>query len=147
MRKEEHRRAWVRHGGLRSRTAGRRGDESTPGRPDRPPQGSLRAGRECRIVFRVSFSMGFLMEDRRRPRYAPITLRQARRARCARSERPDSLSKGSAMHSNRPNRNPQQVRSIIQSLGRSIDEARTRRLGPSLPNPTEPSRSMQDTRW
>jgi hypothetical protein len=51
------------------------------------------------------------------------------------------------MHSNRPNRNPQQVRSIIQSLGRSIDEARTRRLGPSLPNPTEPSRSMQDTRW
>lgn len=51
------------------------------------------------------------------------------------------------MHSNRPNRNPQQVRSIIQSLGRSIDEARTRRLGPPTPGPSDPIRAAQDTRW
>ena len=37
------------------------------------------------------------------------------------------------MNPNRPTRNAQQVRSIIQSMGRSIDEARSRRLGPSLP--------------
>jgi hypothetical protein len=37
------------------------------------------------------------------------------------------------MNPNRPTRNAQQVRSIIQNMGRSIDEARSRRLGPSLP--------------
>lgn len=36
------------------------------------------------------------------------------------------------MSSNRPSRNPQQMRSLIQNMGRSIDEARLRRLGPSL---------------
>lgn len=51
------------------------------------------------------------------------------------------------MHSNRPNRNPQQMRSIIQNLGRSIDEARTRRLGPGMPGPTEPARAAQDPQW
>ena len=39
----------------------------------------------------------------------------------------------SVMNPNRPTRNAQQVRSIIQNMGRSIDEARSRRLGPSLP--------------
>ena len=39
----------------------------------------------------------------------------------------------SVMNPNRPTRNAQQVRSIIQNMGRSIDEARTRRLGPSMP--------------
>ena len=37
------------------------------------------------------------------------------------------------MHSNRSTRNAQQVRSIIQNMGRSIDEARNRRLGPPAP--------------
>ncbi len=35
------------------------------------------------------------------------------------------------MSSNRNIRNPQQMRSLIQNMGRSIDEARSRRLGPS----------------
>ena len=35
------------------------------------------------------------------------------------------------MHANRPTRNATQVRSIIQNMGRSIDEARSRRLGPT----------------
>lgn len=35
------------------------------------------------------------------------------------------------MSSNRNIRNPQQLRSLIQNMGRSIDEARSRRLGPS----------------
>jgi len=43
------------------------------------------------------------------------------------------------MHSNRSTRNAQQVRSIIQNMGRSIDEARNRRLGPPAPQtPTAP---------
>ena len=43
------------------------------------------------------------------------------------------------MHSNRSTRNAQQVRSIIQNMGRSIDEARNRRLGPTTPQaPTAP---------
>ena len=33
------------------------------------------------------------------------------------------------MSSNRPTRNTQQMRSLIQNMGRSIDEARLRRLG------------------
>ena len=37
------------------------------------------------------------------------------------------------MNSPRPTRNIQQVRSIIQNMGRSIDEARNRRLGPDEP--------------
>jgi hypothetical protein len=36
------------------------------------------------------------------------------------------------MSSNRNIRNPQQMRSLIQNMGRSIDEARSRRLGPSI---------------
>ena len=39
------------------------------------------------------------------------------------------------MSSNRPSRNPQQMRSLIQNMGRSIDEARLRRLGPTLGTP------------
>jgi hypothetical protein len=35
------------------------------------------------------------------------------------------------MNPNRPSRNPQQMRSLIQNMGRSIDEARSRRLGPT----------------
>lgn len=35
------------------------------------------------------------------------------------------------MHGNRNNRNPQQLRALIQNMGRSIDEARTKRLGPA----------------
>ena len=34
------------------------------------------------------------------------------------------------MQNNRPNRSMQQVRTLLQTMGRSIDEARTRRLGP-----------------
>ncbi len=37
------------------------------------------------------------------------------------------------MHSNRTPRNAQQLRSIIQTMGRSIDEARSKRIGPSTP--------------
>lgn len=37
------------------------------------------------------------------------------------------------MHTNRTTRNSQQLRSIIQTMGRSIDEARTRRMGPAAP--------------
>jgi hypothetical protein len=50
------------------------------------------------------------------------------------------------MNPNRSARNPQQVRSIIQNLGRSIDEARTRRLGPTtLAAPSDRgSRSVLD---
>ena len=39
-------------------------------------------------------------------------------------------SRSDAMHPNRPTRNAQQVRTLIQNMGRSIDEARSRRLGP-----------------
>ena len=43
------------------------------------------------------------------------------------------------MHGNRNNRNPQQLRALIQNMGRSIDEARTKRLGPApAPQPTQP---------
>jgi hypothetical protein len=43
------------------------------------------------------------------------------------------------MHSNRSTRNAQQLRSLIQNMGRSIDEARTRRLGPTVPQaPSSP---------
>ncbi|MEY3022022.1 MAG: hypothetical protein RIS86_1220 [Planctomycetota bacterium] len=34
------------------------------------------------------------------------------------------------MQNNRPTRSMQQVRALLQTMGRSIDEARTRRLGP-----------------
>ncbi|MFM7051544.1 MAG: hypothetical protein ACKOYN_05335 [Planctomycetota bacterium] len=37
------------------------------------------------------------------------------------------------MNSPRTNRNVEQMRSIIQTMSRSIDEARNRRLGPSVP--------------
>lgn len=37
------------------------------------------------------------------------------------------------MSSNRNIRNPQQLRSLIQNMGRSIEEARSRRLGPQSP--------------
>lgn len=40
------------------------------------------------------------------------------------------------MHSNRNSRNPQQLRSLIQNMGRSVDEARARRLGPNTPAPS-----------
>jgi hypothetical protein len=46
------------------------------------------------------------------------------------------------MHSNRNIRNAQQLRSLIQNMGRSIDEARNKRLGPSAPQaPAAPTRS------
>jgi hypothetical protein len=45
------------------------------------------------------------------------------------------------MHSNRNQRNAQQLRSIIQTMGRSIDEARNRRIGPTTPQtPSAPAR-------
>lgn len=46
------------------------------------------------------------------------------------------------MHSNRNTRNTQQLRSLIQTMGRSIDEARSKRLGPTVPEtrPTAPAR-------
>lgn len=46
------------------------------------------------------------------------------------------------MHSNRNTRNTQQLRSLIQNMGRSIDEARTKRLGPVVPEsrPSAPAR-------
>jgi len=48
------------------------------------------------------------------------------------------------MHSNRNNRNSQQLRALIQNMGRSIDEARTRRLGPSTPQaPASPARPSE----
>lgn len=48
------------------------------------------------------------------------------------------------MHSNRHTRNAQQLRSLIQNMGRSIDEARTRRLGPSTPQaPLNPARAIE----
>jgi hypothetical protein len=40
----------------------------------------------------------------------------------------------SDMSSNGNIRNPQQLRSLIQNMGRSIDEARSRRLGPQSPS-------------
>jgi hypothetical protein len=52
------------------------------------------------------------------------------------------------MNSNRNNRNPQQLRSLIQNMGRSIDEARTRRLGPSsAPAPAAASSQSGDMRF
>ncbi len=39
------------------------------------------------------------------------------------------------MNTPRPNRNPQNMRTLIQDMGRSIDEARTRRLGPPMTSP------------
>lgn len=42
------------------------------------------------------------------------------------------------MSSNRNIRNPQQLRSLIQNMGRSIDEARSRRLGPQAGGGQEP---------
>lgn len=39
------------------------------------------------------------------------------------------------MHTNRNSRNPQQLRALIQNMGRSIDEARARRVGPETPKP------------
>ena len=39
------------------------------------------------------------------------------------------------MHTNRNSRNAQQLRSLIQNMGRSIDEARARRIGPDAPTP------------
>jgi len=46
------------------------------------------------------------------------------------------------MHSNRTNRNTQQLRALIQNMGRSIDEARNKRLGPTTPQaPAAPTRS------
>ncbi|MFM7261715.1 MAG: hypothetical protein ACKO3W_14045 [bacterium] len=39
------------------------------------------------------------------------------------------------MSSHRHTRNAQQMRSLIQNMGRSIDEARLRRLGPALSTP------------
>ena len=44
------------------------------------------------------------------------------------------------MNSPRPTRNIQQVRSIIQNMGRSIDEARNRRLGPNEADIATPAR-------
>ena len=44
------------------------------------------------------------------------------------------------MSSNRNIRNPQQLRALIQNMGRSIDEARSRRLGP--PGPSAPTQPM-----
>lgn len=44
------------------------------------------------------------------------------------------------MHTNRNSRNAQQLRSLIQNMGRSIDEARARRVGPDAPPATPPAR-------
>lgn len=44
------------------------------------------------------------------------------------------------MSSNRNIRNPQQLRALIQNMGRSIDEARSRRLGP--PSSTAPAQPV-----
>lgn len=43
------------------------------------------------------------------------------------------------MSSNRNTRNPQQLRALIQNMGRSIDEARSRRLGPDSPKQPLPA--------
>jgi len=43
------------------------------------------------------------------------------------------------MSSNRNIRNPQQLRALIQNMGRSIDEARSRRLGPDTPTQPAPA--------
>ncbi|MFM1821923.1 MAG: hypothetical protein RI967_189 [Planctomycetota bacterium] len=49
------------------------------------------------------------------------------------------------MHNNRPNRSMQQVRTLLQTMGRSIDEARNRRLGPDAPSDTAPSAASEAT--
>jgi hypothetical protein len=49
------------------------------------------------------------------------------------------------MSSNRNIRNPQQLRALIQNMGRSIDEARSRRLGPDTPAQPAPA-ARNDTR-
>ena len=49
------------------------------------------------------------------------------------------------MSSNRNIRNPQQLRALIQNMGRSIDEARSRRLGPDTPAQPAPV-ARNDTR-
>jgi hypothetical protein len=49
------------------------------------------------------------------------------------------MDEGSDMSSNRNIRNPQQLRSLIQNMGRSIDEARSRRLGPQSPVDQRPA--------
>ena len=52
------------------------------------------------------------------------------------------------MSSNRNTRNPQQLRALIQNMGRSIEEARTRRLGPpsSSPSPSVPAIAQTNAR-
>jgi hypothetical protein len=47
--------------------------------------------------------------------------------------------KEKTMHTNRNSRNAQQLRSLIQNMGRSIDEARARRMGPDTPTPNPPA--------
>ena len=63
-----------------------------------------------------------------------------RRVKTGRSTRPRASPTihGDSMTSNRPNRTTPNVRSIIANLGRSIDEARNRRLKPSEPIETAP---------
>lgn len=49
------------------------------------------------------------------------------------------------MTNHRNHGNPQQLRALIQNMGRSIDEARSRRLGPGSPPAPAPS-SQSDMR-
>jgi hypothetical protein len=55
---------------------------------------------------------------------------------------PSSLSifmtESDPMQNNRPSRSMQQVRTLLQTMGRSIDEARNRRLGPEAASDTAP---------
>ncbi len=50
------------------------------------------------------------------------------------------------MNTPRPNRNPQTMRTLIQNMGRSIDEARTRRLAPSSTSPQSSGGGAADIR-
>lgn len=50
------------------------------------------------------------------------------------------------MNGNRNTRNPMQLRALIQNMGRSIDEARNRRLGPDTPA-TQGSPSQPEMRF
>jgi hypothetical protein len=51
-------------------------------------------------------------------------------SRYSRTARVDGSQRESIMTSNRHSRNPQHMRALIENMGRSIDEARNRRLGP-----------------
>jgi hypothetical protein len=48
------------------------------------------------------------------------------------------MTESDPMQNNRPNRSMQQVRTLLQTMGRSIDEARNRRLGPDAASDAAP---------